>query len=62
VGREAGGWAWEKEAAQERRGSGRNIWVIIPENCRKFGKARMWTLVNFGAQEFEERIKFTSRL
>jgi hypothetical protein len=22
VGREAGGWAWEKEAAQERRGSG----------------------------------------
>jgi hypothetical protein len=22
VGREAGGWAWENEAAQERRGSG----------------------------------------
>jgi hypothetical protein len=22
---------------------GRNIWGIIPENCKKFGKARMWT-------------------
>jgi hypothetical protein len=24
----------------------------FPENCRKFGNARMWTWVNFGAQEF----------
>jgi hypothetical protein len=32
VRREAGGWAWEKEAAQERRGSG-------PVACR-MGQAK----------------------
>jgi hypothetical protein len=28
----------------------------IPKKCRKFGKARMWIRVNFGAQEFGEGI------
>jgi hypothetical protein len=39
-----------------RESGGRNNWEKFLENCRKFGKARMWTWVNFLAQEFGEGV------